>query len=288
MLFLRRIYLGLAILRQSIRYAIPFTRHPLKSSMVRSLIRGAVHAFANRDFRELRTSVFQHPVQSPAPELAIHPFDLAHGTDTSGLIRGENLPTGHRNGLWSTAYYGISPALLLHLLNTLDIDHQRFTFVDLGSGKGRALLVASRFPFRRILGVELSPQLSTVAAANITSFSASWQQCRDIEVRTGDATAINYPAGPLVLYLYNPFLAPVLKRCLRNLTHSLANEPREIHLIYVNPTPERFIRRHAPTLRKQWEQAFSMNEEDILADRVNSTQERVAIYRYLPEPFRFS
>ncbi len=250
--------------------------------MVRSLIRGALHAFANRDFRELHASISQHPAQSPAPELVTHPFDIAHGTDTSGLIRGENLSTGHRNGLWSTAYYGISPALLLHLLNTLDIDHQRFTFVDLGSGKGRALLVASRFPFRRILGVELSPQLNTVAAANITTFSAPWQQCRDIEVRSGDATAIDYPAGPLVLYLYNPFLAPVLKRCLRNLDHSLANDPREIHFIYINPAPERFIRRHAPTLRKQWEQAFTMNEEDILADRANSTQERVAIYRYLP------
>jgi SAM-dependent methyltransferase len=246
--------------------------------MARSLIRGALHAFANRDFRELRTSIFQHTTQSPA----IHPFDIAHGTDTSGLIRGENLPAGHRNSLWSTAYYGISPALLLHLLSTLDIDHQRFTFLDLGSGKGRALLLASRFPFRRILGVELSPQLSTVAAANIASFSASWQQCRNIEVHTGDATAIDYPAGPLVLYLYNPFHAPVLKRCLRNLAHSLANEPRELHLIYINPAPEHLIRRHAPVLRKQWEQTFSISEEDILADRVNSTQEQVAIYRYLP------
>ncbi|HMH15493.1 MAG TPA: class I SAM-dependent methyltransferase [Edaphobacter sp.] len=250
--------------------------------MARSLIRGALHAFVNREFRGFRSSIFRHIIQSPTPTLAIHPFDIAHGTDTSGLIYGKDLPTGHRNGLWSTAYYGISPTLLIHLLNTLNIDHQRFTFLDLGSGKGRALLLASRFPFRRILGVELSPNLGTIAAANIEKFSAPWQQCRHIEVHTGDATAIDYPAGPLVLYLYNPFLTPVLKRCLRNLAHSLTKEPREIYLIYINPAPEHLIKRHAPSLRKQWEQTFAMTEEDILADRVNSTQEQVAIYRYLP------
>jgi SAM-dependent methyltransferase len=249
--------------------------------MAGSVIRGVLHSVVNRDFGELRSSIFQKTV--PSPELAIHPFDVAHGTDTSGLIRGEDLSIGLRQGLWSTAYYGISPALLIHLINTLPIDHREFTFVDLGSGKGRALLVASRFPFRRIVGIELSSQLGAVATDNIAKFSAAWQQCRDIEARTGDATTLDYPAGPLVLYLYNPFVAPTLKRCLRNLALSLAEEPREMYLIYINPAPERFITKHVPDLRRQWEQTFAMSEEDILADRINSTQERVAVYRYLPD-----
>jgi SAM-dependent methyltransferase len=250
--------------------------------MTRSLIRGALHAFVNRDIRGLRSSIFQNTTQFSPPLPAIHPFDIAHNTDTSGLIRGEDLPTGCPNSLWSTAYYGISPTLLLHLLSSLNIDHQRFTFLDLGSGKGRALLVAAGFPFRRILGIELSPQLNAIAAANIESFSASWQQCSNIDALIGDAAAIDYPSGPLVLYLYNPFLAPVLKRCLRNLTRSLSHEPREIHLIYINPVHDRILKRHAPALQKRWEQTFAMNPEDILADRVNSTQEHVAFYRYLP------
>jgi SAM-dependent methyltransferase len=250
--------------------------------MAKSLIRGALHAFVNRDFRTLHQTISPNTASSFISKPAIHSFDIAHGTDTSGLIQGEDIPTSHRNGLWSTAYYGISPALLLHLVSTLDIDHQRFSFLDLGSGKGRALLVASRFPFRRILGVELSSELSAIAAANIASFSAPWQQCRHIETYTADATKIDYPTGPLVLYLYNPFLGPVLKRCLHNLSRSLANEPREVHLIYINPAPERFIRRHAPVLQRQWEQTFDMNEEDILIDRLNSTQERVAVYRFKP------
>jgi SAM-dependent methyltransferase len=251
--------------------------------MAGTLIRGVLHSFVNRDFGELRRSIFRKTVPVPASELAIHPFDIAHGTDTSGLIRGEDLSIGSRNGLWSTAYYGISPALLIHLINTLNIDYRDFTFLDLGSGKGRALLVASRFPFRRIVGIELSSQLSAVATNNIAKFSAAWQQCRNIEAHAGDAAAVDYPAGPIVLYLYNPFVVPMVKRCLRNLARSLADEPREVYLIYINPAPERFIRKHIPALRKQWEQTFAINEEDVLVDRLNSTQERVAVYRYLPE-----
>jgi SAM-dependent methyltransferase len=211
----------------------------------------------------------------------IHPFDLAHGTDTSGLIWGEELTTGSHNDLWSTAYYGISPSLFEQIFNTLDLDWQRFTFLDLGSGKGRALLLASRFPFRSIIGVELAPLLSDVAAKNIEQFSAPWQLCRTIEARTGDATAIDYPAGPIVVFLFNPFLAPVLKRCLQNLSHSLTAEPREIYLVYVNPAFERLLKKHAPALEKQWQQTFDFTAEDAGVDRFGSTREHVSVYRYL-------
>jgi SAM-dependent methyltransferase len=245
--------------------------------MARTILHRALRSFVTRDLSELR--IASHP-SPPAP--AIHPFDHAHGTDTSGLIHAENLPTRHRNDLWSTAYYGISPALFTHLIDTLAIDHSRFTFLDLGSGKGRALLLASRFPFRRVIGVELSPQLNAIAADNIARFRAPWQQCRTLEAHNTDATTIDYPDGPLVLFLYNPFLPPVLKRCLRNLTRSLTREPREVCLIYVNPPSERTLNRYAPTLRKHWEQTFTLNPEDILSDRATSTQEHAAIYRHQP------
>ncbi|MCU1320083.1 MAG: SAM-dependent methyltransferase [Edaphobacter sp.] len=212
----------------------------------------------------------------------IHPFDLAYGTDTSGLIWGEDLPTGHRNDIWSTAYYGISPSLFTHALSSLSLDWQRFTFLDVGSGKGRALLLASRFPFKRIVGVELSPQLSAAAAANIPKFSAPWQQSYNIEAHNGDALAFDFPAGPFVLYLYNPFLPPVLKRFLKNLNRSLTAEPREFHLIYFNPGFERLLKKYIPGIQRQWGDTIAMAEEDALADRFGSSQEEVVVYRYLP------
>src|SRR6202035_689809 len=100
---------------------------------------------------------------------------------------------GRRNDLWNTAYYGISPSGFNQMMEALDLDWPRFTFVDLGSGKGRALLLASRFLFRRIVGVEIAPELSEVAAANIQRFVAPWQMCREIEAHTGDAAEFIYP-----------------------------------------------------------------------------------------------
>ena len=211
----------------------------------------------------------------------VHPFDMEYGTETSGLITGEELVSGRWNDLWNTAYYGISPSGFNQMLQALDLDWRRFTFVDMGSGKGRALLLASRFPFRRIVGVEIAPELSQTATANIRCFSASWQRCREIEACTGDAAEFVYPAGPLVLFLYQPFLGPVLKRCLKNLERTLAAERREVYVLYVNPVFERLMTK-VPNLERQWERNFAYSDEDLKADRVGAKADRVVVYRYLP------
>lgn len=212
----------------------------------------------------------------------VHPFDEEHGTDTSGLIWGEEMSSGHRNDLWSTAYYGISPSLLTDVIATLQLDWGRFTFIDLGSGKGRALLVASRFPFKRIIGVEFIPQLHEAAVANIRRFSAPWQSCSNIESIHSDATEFAYPSGPLVLYLFNPFLAPVLKKCLKHLARLLTEEPREVYLIYANPSFERLVEKYLPRMKKQWDRTFTFTAEEAAADRFGSQQERVILWKYQP------
>ncbi len=211
----------------------------------------------------------------------IHPFDLEHGTDTSGLVWGEFLSSGKGNDLWSTAYYGISPSLLTRAIEALEIQAERFTFVDLGSGKGRALLVASRFPFRKIVGVEFIPELSAAAAQNIAEFAAPWRACKDIETVNGDATEYAYPKGPLVIYLYNPFLPPVLKRCLKHIARSLENEPREVYLMYVNPAFMKLVTRCVPKLEKQWETVFAFTPEEAEADKFGTHEERVAVWRFV-------
>jgi predicted RNA methylase len=232
-----------------------------------------------------RLHLVQKKEPRPKPEdivvaRAVHPFDDEHGTDTSGLIWGEDLSSGHRNDLWSTAYYGISPSLLTEVIGALKLEWERFTFIDLGSGKGRALLVASRFPFRKIVGVEFIPELSAAAVANIARFSAPWKTCGDIEAVNGDATEYAYPAGPMVIYLYNPFLGPVLKRCLKHLAKSLAKEPREVYLIYANPSFERLVKRYVPGFVKQWERTFTFTPEEAAADRFGSQEERVILWKY--------
>ena len=226
----------------------------------------------------------------PAVPGAIHPFDAEHGTDTSGLIWGENLSRGTRSrwtrssGLWSTAYYAIAPRVLESALRVLDgegVVWGEFTFVDLGSGKGRALLLASGRAFRGIVGVELSSELHAVAELNVRSFRAPWQQCRSVEVRRGDAARMELPETPLVLFLYHPFLAPVFRRLLANLRRSLVRRPREVWLLYVNPACDRELQRSG-LFRKRWNYPVDLPPEEALPDRFGNASEQVAIYHHAP------
>ena len=81
-------------------------------------------------------------------------------------------------------------------------DFRDFVFVDLGSGKGRTLLMASDYPFRRIVGVELLPALHQAAQNNLSKYRSESQKCFALEAICGDATGFPFPAEPLVLYLF--------------------------------------------------------------------------------------
>src|SRR5271170_4175507 len=100
---------------------------------------------------------------------AVHPFDERFGVETSGLIY--ELPSGHQHDLHNNGYFAVAPsvfhAIMRAMQEQLHLDCQRFRFVDLGSGKGRALLLASDYPFSEIIGVELSPELDLIARSNI-------------------------------------------------------------------------------------------------------------------------
>ena len=97
-----------------------------------------------------------------------------------------------------------------------------------------------------------------------------------------DAASIIYPPNPLILFLYHPFLAPVLRRTLRNLVRQLATQPRPTYLLYANPTYPHVLRRF-PTLQPVWEQAFPLSPEDAAADRHGITEERYILYRCHPQ-----
>jgi len=115
------------------------------------------------------------------------------------------------------------------------INFKDFTFIDLGSGKGRTLLMASDYPFRRILGVELLPSLNEIAQQNLAQYKSVAQKCFTLESIRKDAAQFNFPAGPLLIYLFNPFPESVLRRVLANLRRALDENPRTAYIIYYNP-----------------------------------------------------
>jgi SAM-dependent methyltransferase len=123
-------------------------------------------------------------------------------------------------------------------INQTTIDFRDFVFIDLGSGKGRTLLMASDYPFRRIVGVELLPSLHQVAQQNLRQYKSEAQKCFAIETICADATDFPFPDDPLVIYLFNPFPESGMRRVFANLKQSLRAHPRPAYVLYHNPLLE--------------------------------------------------
>jgi hypothetical protein len=140
-----------------------------------------------------------------------------------------------------TPYQPCDPTLFHQTIRALNIDYGEFDFIDLGSGKGRALLMASDYPFRRILGVELLRELHYIAENNIRRYKSSSQQCFVLESRCGDAREFQFPPGPVVLFLFNPLTELGLRKVMANLSRSLHEHPRPVHMVYHNPILEHVL-----------------------------------------------
>ena len=141
-------------------------------------------------------------------------------------------------GLLHSTYQPIEPELFREIMGSLEIDFSEFTFIDIGSGKGRALLLAAEYPFRRVVGVELLPELHGVAEENIRKVANERRGCVAIQAICGDATEFVFPAEPLVIFLFNPLPVPALEKLAGNLDTALRAKPRPVLVIYANPVFE--------------------------------------------------
>lgn len=144
-------------------------------------------------------------------------------------------------GLLHSSYQPIEPELFREILGSLEIDFGEFTFIDIGSGKGRALLLAAEYPFRRVVGVELLSELNAVAEENVRKFSSEKRACGEIEAICGDATGFVFPDEPLVVFLFNPLPEAELRKLAGNLQRSLEGNPQPAYLIYANPVFEQIV-----------------------------------------------
>lgn len=173
-------------------------------------------------------------------------FDEQFGTATAGLAFPWHLPSLKSQGAEGIHPYEATPARLVRsILKSIDIAPNRYTFVDFGSGKGRVLLLASEFPFRKIVGVEISHELHTIAEENIRRHTAVTQTNATYELRCMDAAKYCFEPFPLVLFLFNPFGRQSFQAVLNRLEESLRLTPREAFIVYVNPRFENALRASA-------------------------------------------
>jgi SAM-dependent methyltransferase len=157
-------------------------------------------------------------------------YDWEQSADTTRSNVG--FGTQFLTGLMARPYFATEPWLFEQIMQALPIDFSQFTFVDLGSGKGRVLLMASDYSFQRIVGVEFMPSLHRAAQKNIESYSNHRQRCDKIETVCMDARDFQFPLEPLVVYLFNPFSEATFSQVLENLRLSIEQAPRPVYIAY--------------------------------------------------------
>jgi len=169
-------------------------------------------------------------------------FDAAYHVTTEALIfLGELDPENVGAGIEFATHYEATPVHDAELLlDASPLTPERSTFVDVGSGMGRVVLLASLRPFRQIVGVEISPALHQIARDNRQRFPPADVRCRDVRLVRADAASFTFPRGDLVVYLYNPFGAEVLEPVLDAL---LSAPQRDIVLLYHTPLRRESIER---------------------------------------------
>lgn len=165
-------------------------------------------------------------------------FDWDYGVNTTWA--NPTLGTRVRELFTERRYMPTDPEWFRETVGGLGIDYPQFVFLDLGSGKGRALLLASEFPFRRIVGVELLPELHRVAQENARHFQQGAQQHR-IELWCGDARHFCFPPEPLLVFLFDPFPEHILEQVILRLEQSWRGRPRKLLIIYQNPISEHVL-----------------------------------------------
>jgi SAM-dependent methyltransferase len=164
---------------------------------------------------------------------ALEEFDRRFGVDTAGYRSITTLDMPIEVAAHAVRYQPI-PDIETYL-RALEIRFAEYTFIDYGCGKGRALLMASEYPFKEIIGVEYAAELIAVARTNMLSYRSSTQQCRRITVAASDARMFEPPATPTVFFLYNPFDEVVLEEVLVRIRNADPDGRPKNYLIYVDP-----------------------------------------------------
>jgi SAM-dependent methyltransferase len=215
----------------------------------------------------------------------IHPFDLKYGTDTSGYFGPEDLVTGRTNDALNHGYSAIAPSVFheacrrwRETLPEVSGRIEAYSFVDVGAGKGRALLLATELPFRKIIGVELSAELASIAQRNAARWSRATRAKAKIRVVQQDAAKFRWPRTPLLVYLYNPFACTLIAQMAENLAAVAASGSGLVDMLYVNPTCSDTLTSQGLFVRL-WTARIPMDEADQKADPYGTTSDLVSGYR---------
>jgi SAM-dependent methyltransferase len=170
-------------------------------------------------------------------------YDWYHKVDTWQQIDLHQLEITSENLEHGVRYVPTTQFRFRRIINNFPVSTAPFTFIDLGCGKGKVMLLASHYPFKKIIGVEFSPELAVTASRNCSRYRSNRQKCKDLSVVCEDVALYRFPPGPLVIYMFNPFREPVMNLVLRELRRSFEADSQELYVIYFVPVLGQLLKR---------------------------------------------
>jgi SAM-dependent methyltransferase len=170
-----------------------------------------------------------------APAQRTHPIDRIYGTDTSGFLSVDEIHPDPRLRSLIIPYTGSQPSIVRCGLSVLG-NVEEYAFVDLGCGKGRVTTVASEFPFREVIGVELSEALAVTARANAAIVAGRFPDRPKVRIVEGNVVDFQFPPGKLIFFNYHAFGSELIVQILRRFEAALASgELPHMFFVYYNP-----------------------------------------------------
>lgn len=169
-------------------------------------------------------------------------FDRFFGIDTRKALdrRFLDVEEGARIHAWS--YVPCGYFRFRRVLTMLPVAPEKLTFVDIGSGRGRVLFSAALHGFRRVIGVEFSPELHASALRNLAEFTRHRSHAGNlVELQNVDATQYVLPTEPSLLFLFNPFQEPIMREFLTSIKKQVRTRINPLYLAYVHPTAKAIL-----------------------------------------------
>jgi SAM-dependent methyltransferase len=160
-------------------------------------------------------------------------FDLRNGTDTYKRVAQSELTVDSANQAQAAPYFPTRGRSFLKALEAFQVPKEG-TLVDLGSGKGKILLLAAQKGFRRVRGIEFSPDLARIAVTNAQRMKGNLGNA-EVETLCIDVTTYSFSPDETVFFMFAPFGPDVMRQTMVNLQESLDEHPRRIWIVYTLP-----------------------------------------------------
>ncbi len=186
----------------------------------------------------------------------------------------------------NNGYSAVAPSVFREAcrrwLDTLPSSASRaeaYTFVDVGAGKGRALLLASELHFRKVIGVELNEDLVRIAQSNIGGWNRLARPGSKIRVMHKDALEFRWPRPPLLIFLNNPFDCELVEQLAAQIVAAAQSGPKLVDILYVNPACAETLTRQG-NFKLLWNELIPMDDSDQRADPYCAASDRVSAFRF--------